>query len=116
MRRYIAKSFRVTFMFWVLLFIGIILSYFGISSLFTYNRVKSENKRNGVFLKGLDYPNSISNINNPFVRVFRKFFWQASTDGTWQHGFLSVVMFYLGISIMVLGVFIDPESASILFG
>jgi hypothetical protein len=103
-------------MFWALLFVGLIFSRFGISSLFTYNRVKSENKRNGVFLKGLEYPNTISNINNSFVRAFRKFFWQASTDGTWQHGVFSVVMFYLGISIMVLGAFIAPESASIFFG
>ncbi|NQZ24167.1 MAG: hypothetical protein HRT53_19235 [Colwellia sp.] len=103
-------------MFWVLLFIGIILSRFGISSLFTYNRVKSENKRNGVFLKGLEYPNAILKVNNLFFRVIRKFFWQASTDGTWQHGVFSVVMFYLGISIMFLGAFIDPESANILFG
>ena len=103
-------------MFWILIIIGMLFCRFGISSMLSYNRVKKENKQNGIFIRGLDFPNTILEIKNPIVRGLRKFFWQASTDGTWQHGVFSGVIFYLGIAILILGVFVDPETAQLLFG
>ena len=103
-------------MFWVLLIIGILFCRFGISSMLSYNRTKKENKQSGISIKGVDFPNTILEIKNPVVKGLRKFFWQASTDGTWQHGVLSGIIFYLGITILILSVFVDPETAQLLFG
>ncbi len=100
-------------MFWMFFIVGCLFIRFGIKSVLRYNQVKKENKSLGSNLRGMNYPDSILNINNFIVRGFRKFLWQASTDGTWQHGLFSVVVFYIGLGLLILGVVLYPESASV---
>lgn len=100
-------------MFWMFFIVGCLLVRFGIKSALRYNQVRKENKSLGRNLRGLNYPDSILNVDNLIFRGLRKFLWQASTDGTWQHGLFSVVVFYLGLGLIILGVVLCPESASV---
>ena len=100
-------------MFWIFFIVGCLLTRFGIKSVLRYNQVKKENTSLGSNLRGMNYPDSILNIDSFIVRGFRKFLWQASTDGTWQHGLFSVVVFYIGLGLLILGVVLYPESASV---
>ncbi len=93
--------------------VGCLLVRFGIKSALRYNQVRKENKSLGSNLRGMNYPDSILNVDNLIFRGLRKFLWQASTDGTWQHGLFSVVVFYLGLGLIILGVVLYPESASV---
>ncbi|MDN4501311.1 hypothetical protein QX776_02805 [Alteromonadaceae bacterium BrNp21-10] len=100
-------------MFWMFFIVGCLLMRFGIKSTLRYNRVKKENKGLGNSLRGMNYPESILSISNIIVRGLRKFLWQSSTDGTWQHGVFSVVIFYIGLGLLILGVVLYPETASV---
>ncbi len=93
--------------------VGCLLVRFGIKSALRYNQVRKENKSLGSNLRGMNYPDSILNVDNLIFRGLRKFLWQASTDGTWQHGLFSVVVFYLGLGLIILGVVLYPELASV---